>query len=168
MMTGNIMDYLEWYGDFDFSVLPFNEVDNLILAELSYASLDRIVPEPQLGRKITGVSVKEAAQRLMASGRVEKSCKLEQNAGFILYQMAKGKRFSDAVLGAYVDKHDFENQEQFSALHVYLPDDTIFVSYSGTDDTILGWKEDLNMAYQMPVPSQKEAVEYLEKSVPHD
>lgn len=168
MMTGNIMDYLEWYGDFDFSVLPFNEVDNLILAELSYASLDRIVPEPQPGRKITGVPVKEAAQRLMASGRVEKSCKLEQNAGFILYQMAKGKRFSDAVLGAYVDKHDFENQEQFSALHVYLPDDTIFVSYSGTDDTILGWKEDLNMAYQMPVPSQEEAVEYLEKTVPHD
>ena len=72
MMTGNIMDYLEWYGDFDFSVLPFNEVDNLILAELSYASLDRIVPEPQPGRKITGVPVKEAAQRLMASGRVEK------------------------------------------------------------------------------------------------
>ena len=31
MMTGNIMDYLEWYGDFDFSVMPFNEVDNLIL-----------------------------------------------------------------------------------------------------------------------------------------
>ena len=168
MMTGNIMDYLEWYGDFDFSVLPFNEVDNLILAELSYASLDRIVTEPQPGRKITGVPVKEAAQRLMASGRVEKSCKLEQNAGFILYQMAKGKRFSDAVLGAYVDKHDFENQEQFSALHVYLPDDTIFVSYSGTDDTILGWKEDLNMAYQMPVPSQEEAVEYLEKTVPQD
>ena len=49
MMTGNIMDYLEWYGDFDFSVMPFNEVDNLILAELSYASLDGIVPEPQLG-----------------------------------------------------------------------------------------------------------------------
>lgn len=44
MMTGNIMDYLEWYGDFDFSVMPFNEVDNLILAELSYASLDGIVP----------------------------------------------------------------------------------------------------------------------------
>ena len=43
MMTGNIMDYLEWYGDFDFSVMPFNEVDNLILAELSYASLDNLV-----------------------------------------------------------------------------------------------------------------------------
>ena len=51
---------------------------------------------------------------------------------------------------------------------MYLPDGTLFVSYSGTDDTILGWKEDLNMAYQMPVPSQEEAVEYLEKTVPHD
>ena len=168
MMTGNIMDYLEWYGDFEFSVLPFNEVDNLILAELSYAALDRIVPEPQLGKNAEGVTVREAAARLRASGRVENSCKLEQNAGLLLYEMANGKRFSDAVLAAYVDKHDFENQEQFSALHIYLPDDTIFVSYSGTDDTILGWKEDLNMAYQMPVPSQEEAVEYLEKTIPQD
>ncbi len=168
MMTGNIMDYLEWYGDFDFSVMPFNEVDNLILAELSYASLDGIVPEPQLGRRLTTISVKEAAHRLEESGRLEKSCRLERNAGLLLLEMAKGRRFSDAVLAGYVDKHDFENQEQFSALHVYLSDGTLFVSYSGTDDTILGWKEDLNMAYQMPVPSQEEAVEYLEKTVPHD
>jgi hypothetical protein len=168
MMTGNIMDYLEWYGDFDFSVMPFNEVDNLILAELSYASLDGIVPEPQLGRKLRPISVKEAALKLDESGRLEKSCKLERNAGLLLLEMAKGRRFADAVLAGYVDKHDFKNQEQFSALHVYLSDGTLFVSYSGTDDTILGWKEDLNMAYQMPVPSQEEAVEYLEKTVPHD
>ena len=168
MMTGNIMDYLEWYGDFDFSVMPFNEVDNLILAELSYASLDGIVPEPQLGRKLRPISVKEAALKLDESGKLEKSCKLERNAGLLLLEMAKGRRFADAVLAGYVDKHDFKNQEQFSALHVYLSDGTLFVSYSGTDDTILGWKEDLNMAYQMPVPSQEEAVEYLEKTVPHD
>lgn len=168
MMTGNIMDYLDWYGDFDFSVLPFNDVDNLILAELSYASLDGIVKEPQLGRKLRTISVKDAADELSKSGRMEKSCKLEQNAGQLLLEMAKGKRFSDALLAGYVDKHDFKNQEQFSALHIYLPDGTLFVSYSGTDDTILGWKEDLNMAYQMPVPSQEEAVEYLEKTVPHD
>lgn len=168
MMTGNIMDYLEWYGDFDFSVMPFNEVDNLILAELSYASLDGIVSEPQLGRKLRSISVKEAAIKLDESGRLEKSCKLERNAGLLLLEMAKGRRFADAVLAGYVDKHDFKNQEQFSALHVYLSDGTLFVSYSGTDDTILGWKEDLNMAYQMPVPSQEEAVEYLEKTVPHD
>jgi hypothetical protein len=168
MMTGNIMDYLDWYGDFDFSVLPFNDVDNLILAELSYASLDGIVKEPQLGRRLRTISVKDAANELNESGRMEKSCKLEKNAGQLLLEMAKGKRFSDALLAGYVDKHDFKNQEQFSALHIYLPDGTLFVSYSGTDDTILGWKEDLNMAYQMPVPSQEEAVEYLEKTVPHD
>lgn len=125
MMTGNIMDYLDWYGDFDFSVLPFNDVDNLILAELSYASLDGIVKEPQLGRKLRTISVKDAADELSKSGRMEKSCKLEQNAGQLLLEMAKGKRFSDALLAGYVDKHDFKNQEQFSALHIYLPDGTL-------------------------------------------
>lgn len=166
MMTGNIIDYLEWYGDFDFSVLPFNEVDNLILAELSYAGLAGIVPEP--GADDGFIKVKEAARRLKESGTMETSCRLEQNAGLLLYAMAEGKRFADAELGKYVDKHDFENQEQFSALHVRLGDGSIFISYSGTDDTILGWKEDLNMAYQMPVPSQEEAVCYLESTLEKD
>ena len=166
MMTGNIIDYLEWYGDFDFSVLPFNEVDNLILAELSYAGLAGIVPEP--GADAGFIKVKEAARLLKESGTMETSCKLERNAGLLLYAMSEGKRFSGAELGEYVDKHDFENQEQFSALHVRLEDGTTFVSYSGTDDTILGWKEDLNMAYQMPVPSQEEAVRYLESTIEDD
>lgn len=82
MMTGNIMDYLEWYGDFDFSVMPFNEVDNLILAELSYASLDGIVPEPQLGRKLRPISVKEAALKLDESGRLEKAVSWNATQGF--------------------------------------------------------------------------------------
>lgn len=166
-MVGNIIDYLEWYGDFGFDVLPFNEVDNLILAELSYAGLGGIVPEPE-GRnegQAEEITVREAADRLFKSGSMDTCCKLEQNAGHVLYAMAEGKRFGGAKLCNYVNKHDFKVQEQFAALHVKLSDGTVFVSFAGTDDTLLGWKEDLNMSYLMPVPSQEEAVRYLESTL---
>ena len=40
----NMLDYLDWYGDFDFGTVPFNEVDNLILSQLSYLELADAVP----------------------------------------------------------------------------------------------------------------------------
>lgn len=46
----NIMDYLDWRGDLPLTVSPFNEVDGLILAELSFINFEGIVPPPELGR----------------------------------------------------------------------------------------------------------------------
>ena len=42
---GNIISYLRWRGDLLWSEAPFNEVDNLILACLSYFDFDGIVSE---------------------------------------------------------------------------------------------------------------------------
>lgn len=45
----NLMDYLDWRGDLTLAVSPFNEVDALILAELSFVDFDGIVPPPEIG-----------------------------------------------------------------------------------------------------------------------
>ena len=42
----NLMDYLDWRGDLTFREAPFNEVDNLILAQLVYVEFAGIVPAP--------------------------------------------------------------------------------------------------------------------------
>ena len=44
----NLMDYLDWRGDLTLEISPFNEVDALILAELSFVDFDGIVPPPEL------------------------------------------------------------------------------------------------------------------------
>jgi hypothetical protein len=41
----NIEGYLRWRGDLSMNIDPFNEVDNLVLAQLSYVDFDGIVPE---------------------------------------------------------------------------------------------------------------------------
>ena len=39
----NIMDYMDWRGDLSFEADEFNEVDNLILAQLAYVDFEGIV-----------------------------------------------------------------------------------------------------------------------------
>ena len=51
----NLMDYLDWRGDLTLEISPFNEVDALILAELSFVDFDGIVPPPE-GRTSPWVS----------------------------------------------------------------------------------------------------------------
>ena len=65
------------------------------------------------------------------------------------------------MLSDYADVTDDHEEKQFAAFCAELPDDTYYIAFRGTDDTIIGWKEDFNMGVMMPVPSQLEAVEYV-------
>ena len=48
----NILDYLDWRGDLTLEQAPFNEVDNLILAELAFVDFGGIVPAPGEGGSV--------------------------------------------------------------------------------------------------------------------
>ena len=52
---------------------------------------------------------------------------------------------------------------QFSALTYHLPDGSLFVAYRGTDDSLVGWKEDLNLSLDEGVPGETAAKDYLER-----
>ncbi|MFR2314502.1 MAG: Mbeg1-like protein [Bifidobacterium sp.] len=38
----------------------------------------------------------------------------------------------------------------------------LYVAFRGTDGTLVGWKEDFNMAVRCPVPSQESAYRYAD------
>ena len=59
----NLLDYLDWRGDLTLEQSPFNEVDNLILAELSFVDFKDIVPGPGKGDSVT---LRDAAERFFA------------------------------------------------------------------------------------------------------
>lgn len=61
----------------------------------------------------------------------------------------------------YVNKTDLKDEKQFSAITFLLDDGTIYIAYRGTDATFIGWKEDFNMAFITPIPSQEDGVNYL-------
>lgn len=159
----NIMDYLDWRGDLTFAQSPFNEVDNLILAVLSYVDMSGSVQG--LGCKET-TTIRELAEQFWAVHTEEEidayvSFTLRSSA-HVLKKLEHCPRFSELKLSNYVNRIDYETQKQFSAVVVELDVDTLYVAFRGTDETILGWKEDFNMSFMDTVPSQLDAVAYLE------
>ncbi|MEG1755122.1 MAG: Mbeg1-like protein [Clostridia bacterium] len=158
-----MIDYLHWRGDLPLCLDPFCEVDNIVLSQLSYVDFSDIVPG--LSSKAT-ITVEEANRAFFArhtEDEVENGKSLIHLAPFVLKAMAAGDRFRHAELCYYVNTIDNEKDEQFSAIHIRLSDGTIYVAFRGTDDTLVGWKEDCALALGT-IPAQVDAVAYLEKT----
>lgn len=158
----DILDYLKWRGDLSLAVSPFNEVDNLILAELSFVDFGGIVPPPGEG---AAVPLRDAAARYFSAHpkeHIDMGILVPGRIPDLLEEMARSVRFRDVGLNCFADRLDPEEGIQFAALTAELPDGTLYLSFRGTDDTIAGWREDFEMSFLDQVPAQREAAAYVE------
>lgn len=159
---GNIMDYLDWRGDIRLEHSPFNEVDNLILSQLAYVNLDYIVPVKWTNLSIT---IQEAADRyfaLYSEEQIQQFSYYVRISASLLRKLAQSPRFANARLSKFENMIDLDRTKQFAAMHIELDDGTVYISFRGTDNTIVGWKENFNMTVGTPVAAQVEAVRYIE------
>ncbi len=154
------MDYIAWRGDLKFSDSEFTEVDALIFTQLSYIDFSGIVSSDM--REC--VTLKEASRLFFKEGQKPLGAVLPEDITSLLKTAASSERFKDVKLSGFIDRVDDENEEQFSALLFHIGRD-VFAAYRGTDDTIVGWKEDFNLSYMDSVPSQREAADYLNKAM---
>ena len=152
----NVCDYVRWRGDLTLEQSEFNEIDNLILARFSYFPFDKII------RKNEIATIKELSRRF-SNQDVTKLPILWKDDVELFPLMGDSKRFGGMLATKYINKIDAEQEKQFSAITVLMPDDTIYVSYRGTDNTIVGWKEDFNMSFKSHIASQISAKQYLEE-----
>ena len=160
---GNLLDYLDWRGDLTMAQAPFNEVDNLILAELSYVDFRGILPPPGQGQPVPMALAAEAFfARYSAGEKIDLGVLIPDQIPEMLERMAASRRFGDMKLGCFLDQVDMEQGEQFAALAVETGDGAVYLSFRGTDDTLAGWREDLEMACMPEVPAQKKALAYIE------
>ena len=159
----NLMDYLDWRGDLTLAQAPFNEVDNLILAELSFVDFRDIVPPLGSGKS---VPLRRAAEaffaRYPAGEKIDMGVLVPDAIPSMLEKMAASARFRDMGLNCFEDRLDVGRGEQFAALTVETGDGLVYLSFRGTDDTLAGWREDFEMACVPEVPAQKKALGYTE------
>lgn len=154
----NIIDYIQKYGDLTFEEKEFNKVDALILSQFSYFKLDGVVP--LVGTMLPPVTVKNIA----LSGKAEELFtdeRYRKNNTELFDAMAASRRFADIKLNHHINLVSNRWEMQFSAVTAYLADGLTHVIFRGTDETMIGWKEDFNMAFMTPVPAQVKAVDYL-------
>ena len=158
---GTILDYLREYGDYSLEEKPFSDVDSLVISQLAYLKFDGIVPGPE--EKRPPVSLQEIAahadyDHLYADERYRRD-----NTALFMGAL-NGRRFGNLHLWNYVNLIEPERESQFSAVVCGFSGGLTYVVIRGTDENMVGWKEDLNLAFSEPVPGQLRSVPYLEQA----
>lgn len=157
------MEYLDWRGDLTLQQDSFNEVDNLLLAQLSYVNMDNIAPGwGETPRTIRQVS--EDFFEKYTEEDLKKDKSFVRLSPYVMQKMAATQRFGSMLIQNYESKFDLDMEKplQFAAMEVVVDEDTSFVVYRGTDNLIAGWKEDFQLSSGV-VPAELASVEYLEK-----
>lgn len=154
---GDIFDYLIWRGDIRFSQLPLNNVDALIFSALSYIDFDDIVPS----KESESIPLHVVARKVLRLPNDERKFRVKKDLN-LLRMAAETERFGSIELCYYKNVFDVEKETQFAAITFKLDDGSAFLTFRGTDKTIIGWKEDFNMSYQNSIPAQRLARAYVQ------
>lgn len=170
--VSDLIAYIKAHGDDSFSDLPFSSVDGLILAELSYIDWDGMgIDFPGDGT----LTLAEAIAKLDPDYLVNE---LRPNRYELLKALLETERYGKMKISHYFaetttaeEASSFEDLEQFAAVVLtYVDEDgdvRHYISFRGTDNTLEGWCEDFNMAYDSMTEAQKRAVEYLNNIADH-
>ena len=156
----DIFDYISWRGDLTFEQDGFNELDALVLSRLSYLPFDGAVSSCLFDE----ITLEQAAMRVFATDDYEKNLLWKGDAD-LLRATAESKRFGKILVSGYVNEVESDVSMQFSAITFEFLKKNYFISYRGTDFSLVGWQEDFNMFFTFPLPSQKKALDYFEKAV---
>ena len=160
-MADTVLEYLEKFGNKTFKRLPFGEVDALILSQFSYLKFDGIVPGPDdmdSFVSLTDIKNHPKFDDLFSDKRYEKPNRK------LFKLMSESVRFGDLKLDWYVNIIGDEREIQFSAVTFRFPEGIDYVAYRGTDENMVGWKEDANLSIMEEIPGEKEAVKYLKEA----
>lgn len=155
----NIITYT-WENFDTFDVRPFCSVDSLILSSVSYIRFPDAIAEIKgwKGIRLQELYMAEYFEEMFDGFLTA------QDAKKLFLALAASPRFRDIRVMGYTEQFDPVTEKQFSAISFQIMPDLCYVAFRGTDSTFIGWKEDFNMAFQCPIPSQEEAVRYIEKA----
>lgn len=160
----NMLDYIKEFGHVSFEERAFSEIDALVLTELEYLPLEKVVPSDENGENF--VTVKEIAEYMQEHKQElfdENPMMITQERHEVSQVIADEPRFQSLKFFGVVSEWDKDTTKQFAAVTVEVEPSVRLVIFRGTDDTLIGWKEDFLMTYSPLVAAQTDAKEYLAK-----
>ena len=160
----NMLDYIKEFGHVSFEERAFSEIDALVLTELEYLPLEKVVPSDENGEIF--VTVKEIAEYMQEHKQElfdENPMMITQERHEVSQVIADAPRFQSLKFFGVVSVWDKDTTKQFAAVTVEVEPSVRLVVFRGTDETLIGWKEDFLMTYSPLVAAQTDAKEYLAK-----
>ena len=161
---GNLITYVQQYGAQTFEDKSLTDIDVLVLTEIAYLPFDEIVPKSfdvteaislnQLGKEFEKIKEKEHENNpfMITSERIE-----------LLEVVSKSQRYKDIKVFGFMNDIDDELTKQFAAVCYQWEEESRWIIFRGTDESLTGWKEDFMMTYSDLIPAQIDAIEYLRK-----
>lgn len=160
----NMLDYIKEFGHVSFEERAFSEIDALVLTELEYLPLEKVVPSDENGEIF--VTVKEIAEYMQEHKQelfAENPMMMTEERHEVSQVIADAPRFQSLKFFGVVSVWDKDTTKQFAAVTVEVEPSVRLVVFRGTDETLIGWKEDFLMTYSPLVAAQTDAKEYLAK-----
>ena len=149
----DVLEYLYQNQNVSLKEKPFNELDALLLSCVAYFPFDQFPINKNIYR---GNALYETIKNYQFPPEYgERRIKYFK----VAQTLCLAKRFNKIQFGFFKKERDENSDKQFQAITIILKD-FIFISFCGTDATVLGWKEDFNMAYLDMVPSEIAAIKY--------
>ena len=153
-----IIDYVRWYANIPFELVPFNEVDNLVLCGLSYWKL----PEMNWSRRKH--TLRECYEQLHGETVEMMTADTDETMPDFVRYAAESRRFGDLLVSDYVDEYFPDIPLQFSAMTFHLDPYTKYIAFRGTDSSIAGWKEDFMISFTK-TKAQELSLSYLRQHI---
>ena len=155
----NFLTYAQTAFD-PFEERSFCAVDSLVFAWLSYLRLPGDMAELTNWQ---GLDVRELLRAECYQDMIGDLWDPEGSRS-LLEAVAASPRYRGVRVCGYRTVSDAETTEQFAAMTFRFPAGFSYLSFRGTDSTIVGWKEDFNMAFRCPVPAQESAARYVDEA----
>ncbi|MCQ2798357.1 MAG: DUF2974 domain-containing protein [Bacilli bacterium] len=156
--------YLKKYGNKKFSEVPFSVVDAMILAQISYAEwpiskknvpFEKTTKAVKLRDYSSNKEIKELFSNAVSGPKIVK-----------LYKVAIAcKRYKHTRVAYIQDIFDDKKVVQFCAMTFLFKDANPVIAFRGTDKSLVGWKEDMQLAFKQEIQGQFESVTYIEKVI---
>lgn len=174
----NLHDYVN-DSNMSFDQKPFNEVDGLVLTQLSNMNFDNLGIDIHSGE---GKSIQEIYAEMCVEGSPANDAfnSMGPNEQKLIAEMAGSARFKDMVLSNYVNNpvtgknapvdgfgpvnSEDAFMEQFAAVTITYKQDGEtynYMSFQATNDTTDGWAEDALMLPRETTQAQKDSVDYM-------
>lgn len=153
-----IYDYIKKNKDAKLNEKNFNEVDNIIFSILSYLNFQEVLYENNKLETIAQLFFKKYTKK-----EIYKQGIPQKDAYKCLEKIYTTERYKDVEILNYI--YIGTQNEQFSAITFKINKKLIYISFEGTDNLMSGWKEDFQLAYTYPIPSQSRAKKFLNENV---
>lgn len=160
----SLLEYMNAYADVSFTEMPFGDGDNALICKLSYMPFERVI-----GADVTAepVPYPAAAEKIFAYNDkkfIPLGLAIDETVSIYTMDLARTRRYGEMKMAGCACVDQPSPCVQFAAQTYILPDGVIVIPFRGTNDSIFGWKEDLDILTRGTIPSYKLAMDYLKKA----